>query len=186
MTKRVDWREVREAFVIASPPVGYSELASRFGCARETIARRASREDWPAQKSLFDHQTVTLSREKASVSQADYLARQVEDAAQLRQLARKTLDQGKRLNATDARLMLALAARLEHQALDAESEVLRRLEVEGREAVEMLLAPLGEEVYSKVLDVWAADWERRQCEVGVSGGGGEVASRARARKNGGR
>jgi hypothetical protein len=174
-TRRIDWQAARERFVCGGDEVTHASLAREFGTKRETVSRRATREQWGEQRARFRYQTVTLLREKRSALEAERLSQQLDDALEVRGIARDAL---RRLRAprrvrrrgkvvslpslleseaslSEVRRLLLTAALLEREALDVEARVRVRLGAELEDMLRRAQRAFSPEVFGALLDLWA-------------------------------
>jgi hypothetical protein len=68
---KVDWSRLRHEFVTASQPVTLTDLAAKYGLARETVSRRSIKEQWDIQRDRYVARVDEQITERKSESAAN-------------------------------------------------------------------------------------------------------------------
>ena len=73
---KVDWSRLCSEYVTASQPVTLTDLANAYGIARETVSRKATKEQWDVKRERYlmrvEEQTTEKKAEKVARAGADF------------------------------------------------------------------------------------------------------------------
>lgn len=73
---KVDWSRLCSEYVTASQPVTLTDLANAYGIARETVSRKATKEQWDVKRERYlmrvEEQTTELKSQTVAKAGADF------------------------------------------------------------------------------------------------------------------
>ena len=115
---RYDWETIRHTYVSGSDEVTLAGLAERYGCARETVSRRAGKEGWGEQREQYRRRAAAKATERASTKEAEIRVRhmQIAQAMQGKAIARLRALNPDDLTPSELRHYLRDAAEIERKA----------------------------------------------------------------------
>jgi len=134
---KVDWLRLAHEYITASQPVTLTELGLRYGVARETVSRKATKEQWDFQRDRFltrkAEQTIEKTVDAVSSFAATWDKECAEAASKLKAKALAEMAAGTK--AKDVASALKIAQDMGKAAAGDKAEV----EVSVTEAVRRLL-----------------------------------------------
>jgi hypothetical protein len=93
---KVDWSRLCSEYVTASQPVTLTDLAAANGIARETVSRKATKEQWDVKRERYlmrvEEQTTEKKAEKVASAGADFDTASLDFANRGMELAQKFLE----------------------------------------------------------------------------------------------
>lgn len=95
---KVDWSRLCSEYVTASQPVTLTDLANAYGIARETVSRKATKEQWDVKRERYlmrvEEQTTEKKAQTVANEGAKWDAECLESARRLREAAMAEIANG--------------------------------------------------------------------------------------------
>ena len=140
-----NWANIRHQYITGQNDVTLEYLSNQPDApALTTLKKRSARENWSKEREIYRHQVSTKLRQKATVSEAEVAAQQLQDARLMRAKALASLERFTEidLDPKEARMYLKEAAEIERKALGMDTiqvKIDKRLDELSDEELERLL-----------------------------------------------